>query len=85
MSVKILQGHLMPDPNHGGCKMSGKSLVEHVKMVERRRLINSEYQRGFMEGQQKAAKEFAVLIDNMLGRYDHIAIAGGYMMEREPC
>ena len=51
-------------------------LEDHVKWVETRRLINSEYQRGFMEGQQKAAIEFAELIDKMLGRYDHVAISG---------
>ncbi len=47
----------------------------HVKGIKTRRLINSEYQRGFMEGQQAAALSFAGCIDGLLQRYNHVAIA----------
>jgi len=51
------------------------TLRNHLETTCRRRLINSEYQRGFMEGQQAAAKEFIVLIDSIMSRFDHVAVA----------
>ncbi len=51
------------------------SLEDHVKEIQSRRLINSEYQRGYMEGQQAAAREFAAVVDNILFRFEHVAIS----------
>lgn len=58
--------------------VSTMSFTDHIDMVERRRLINGEYQRGFLEGYQKAAKDMAGAIDGMLTRFDHVAVAGRY-------
>ncbi len=54
-------------------RFDSKRLVSHIQALEERRLVNAEYQRGFMEGQQAAIKEFAAFMDGMLGRYDHVA------------
>lgn len=59
------------------------NMKEHVHGVTQRRLINSEYQRGFMEGQQKAALEFAECIDRLLGKFDHVALAGRLVFEKQ--
>lgn len=47
-----------------------KSLAADLDMMERRHLINSEYQRGFMEGQRHALKAFAGLIDKMTEKHE---------------
>jgi len=57
-----------------GLVAMGDTISEHVADAQRRRLINSEYQRGFMEGQHESAREFAVLIDRILSRYDQVAL-----------
>lgn len=62
--------------------MKHKSMTDHVKSVNTRRLINSEYQRGFMEGQQEAAMVFAGCIDMILKRHDHVATAGTFAKTR---
>jgi hypothetical protein len=51
------------------------TMEEHICSVSQRRLINAEYQRGFMEGQHQAVVELAACIDRILGRYNHIAQA----------
>lgn len=53
-------------------------ITNHVKQVKARRLINLEYQRGFVEGQHEAALVFAVCIDTLLKRHDHVATAGNF-------
>ncbi|MDY0301383.1 MAG: hypothetical protein RBQ99_07340 [Trichlorobacter sp.] len=57
------------------------SFTDHVVMTEHRRLINGEYQRGFLEGYQSAARDMAGAIDGMLTRFNHVAVAGRYDFE----
>jgi len=59
------------------------TLTEHVEDVVKRRLMNEEYQRGYMEGQHQAALEFAEIVDRLLSRYDHIAVAGKIVYPRQ--
>lgn len=56
-------------------KKTTVSMKKHVASVNERRLINSEYQRGFMEGQHSAAMELAECIDRLLDKFNHVARA----------
>lgn len=55
-------------------KLPNKSIAESVKNTQKRRLVNSEYQRGFMEGQQQAALDMAISIENILRQHNHVAV-----------
>jgi hypothetical protein len=64
-----------------------KKLITFRKRIENAatiRLINSEYQRGFMEGQHQAAMEFAECIDRLLAKHDHVAVAGRVVFDKKP-
>ena len=58
-----------------------KTLVEHVEQIENSRFINGEYRRGFMEGQQSAAKAFAAVVDAILGQFNTLAIGDNWNAE----
>lgn len=58
-----------------------KTLVEHVAQIENSRLINGEYRRGFMEGQQSAAQAFAAVVDAILGQFNTLAIGKNWNAE----
>lgn len=58
-----------------------KTLVEHVEEAEKWRLVNSEYKRGYMEGQQAAAKAFAAVVDAVLGQFSNVAIYQNWSAE----
>ncbi|MEI6207328.1 MAG: hypothetical protein WCP20_11130 [Desulfuromonadales bacterium] len=53
------------------------SMTEHVSDATNRRLVNSEYQRGFMEGEHKAAEKLAQklseALNEMLAKYNGVA------------
>ena len=49
------------------------TFAEHVTLNAKMRSTNAEYLRGYREGQEAAALEFARTIDTMLGRYNQIA------------
>lgn len=62
-----------------GKEVVGKmSFVDHVEAASQRRLINGEYQRGFMEGYHKAVIEVGGALDGLLTRFDGVATAGRY-------
>lgn len=62
-------------------KIKKNTLTEHVADARIRRLINSEYKRGFMEGQQKAAMLMAGSIDTILQQYNHVALVENFSEE----
>ncbi len=62
-------------------KMKKNTLTKHVADAQNRRLINSEYERGFMEGQQKAAMSMAGSIDTILQQYNHVALVKNFIEE----
>ena len=49
------------------------TFAEYVTDISARCATNAEYQRGYREGQEAAALEFAHVIDTMLGRYHQIS------------
>ena len=61
-----------------------ETFEDHVADIAARRATNAEYLRGYREGQEAAALEFARTIDTVLGRYDTIATSArrsGYKTE----
>jgi hypothetical protein len=50
-----------------------KTLRGQIDMERQIRFINSEYKRGFMEGQQAVMGELAALMDHIMSRYNHIS------------
>lgn len=60
-----------------------KSLKEHVDIAAHRRLINSEYRRGFMEGQHASILVMAECIDGLSADFDHVAFGGRFVQTEE--
>lgn len=54
--------------------MKDQSAGRHVEWVQERRLMNSEYQRGFMEGQHEAVKKIALCIDQILEKHNDVCL-----------
>lgn len=49
------------------------SLTSYALDARADRFINSEYRRGFMEGQHEAAIAFAAVVDSILQKFNHVA------------
>lgn len=58
--------------------MKRQTVENQVKLAQRRRLINSEYRRGFMEGQHEAAMMMAECIDKILANHNSVSCPGGF-------
>lgn len=58
------------------------TMEDHVSYIKERRLINAEYKRGFMEGQQEAAMVFARCVDTLLQQHDHVATASNFIEKK---
>ena len=50
-----------------------KRLAAEIDEMGRRHLINSEYRRGFLEGQRHALNAFAGLVDAMRWKQEEVA------------
>ena len=48
------------------------TLSDRINDICTRRLVNSEYQRGFMEGYHAAASEFSKAIELMVNKFNQI-------------
>lgn len=53
--------------------MSKKTFTDNVRETISTRFLNNEYQRGYREGQEDAAAKMALIVDELLGQYDHIS------------
>ena len=62
--------------------MKSKSMMEHVKDADSRRLINGEYKRGYLEGQHAAALKMAECIDSLLAEYNRIAYVPPFVEQK---
>lgn len=69
--------------NHTTTPRQRKSFADHVKAAQDRRLNNSEYQRGYLEGEQAAALAMAKVVDAILHKYDHLATYWSFVEEGE--
>ncbi len=49
-----------------------QSKVQQIDEMGSRHLINSEYRRGFIEGQRSALRAFGELLDTMLERHNEV-------------
>ena len=58
--------------------MKKQTVKDQVEWAQSRRLINSEYRRGFMEGQHEAAMMMAECIYKILANHDRVCTAGGF-------
>lgn len=58
--------------------MKKQTVKDQVEWAQSRRLINSEYRRGFMEGQHEAAMMMAECIDKILANHNNISCPGGF-------
>lgn len=58
--------------------MKKQTVKDQVKSAQTRRLINSEYRRGFMEGQHEAAMMMAECIDKILANHNTVSCPGGF-------
>jgi hypothetical protein len=59
------------------------TLGSKIDMMGRRHLINSEYRRGFLEGQRHALQAFAGLIDVMTIRQEQVAANSSVNLNRQ--
>lgn len=64
-------------------KNNKATIEKQVEGINMTRIINAEYRRGFREGQQQSALDFAKFLDQFLVKFNDISVASELVLPRK--